>query len=50
MLAPRHAFQLVRRDNGKLSEPLVLDDNVPDFYVRQFPAPAGTKPLPVRGQ
>jgi hypothetical protein len=50
MWAPRHAFQLVRRDSGKVSEPLVLDDNVPDSYVRQFPAPEGTKPLLVRGQ
>lgn len=50
MWAPRHAFQLVRRDGSKVSEPLVLDDNVPDFYVRQFPAPARSKPLRVRAR
>ncbi|MNL62871.1 hypothetical protein D3C87_1869380 [compost metagenome] len=50
MWAPRHAFQLVRHDGSKVSEPLVLDDNVPDFYVRQFPAPVNSKPLRVKGR
>ncbi len=51
MWAPRNSFQLVRADGSRVSEPLEMDDNVQDFYVRQFPAPVGgAKPLRVRGR
>lgn len=44
MWAPRTLFQVRRADDTLVSAPLALEDNTPSFYVRQYPAPANTKP------
>lgn len=50
MWAQRNAFKLRRSDGSLVANPLIMEDNVPDFYVRQFPAPTISKPLRVRGR
>jgi len=43
MWVPPHAFQRVRGDGSKVSEPLVMEDNIVNVSVRQFKAPAGSR-------
>lgn len=50
MWAQRNAFKLRRSDGSLVANPLMMEDNVPDFYVRQFPAPTISKPLRVKGR